>query len=474
MESKAIDNPAEKIEFSTFNKAEIIKWLVTFIVPLIIWLIPMPVENNIKLFIIITSWAITSWIVVVIPVVATGLLLPCLYLFFNVAPSEVVFAPWSNTVVWMTVALIVIGLAADKSGLSLRMAYKIILKMDTSLRGLIWSFSIAGIVLAFIITDSMARCIVFVTIAIGVCKALGIEPKSKEATALTLAAFFGMAGPSIGSITAGNGIYFNSVFREAAGYDITYFQWLLHNFFPSLAWTLIGAWSIIKVLKIGRESCFDAKDELKRRYESLGTLTQREIFVFIFLLMVIIAVIFSGSFGLDPLLVVSLFVPFMFIPGIRIVNLDDFDLADFKILFVMTGAMSIGATANNVGLVDIIIKYLTPLIAGSAVKMVIGSYIFATLANFILTPLAIVFTFTGLFTQMAIAAGVNPLPVVYALNLGTDVYVFPYEYAILLIAFSFGYMKYSDAVKVLLVRALASFLVIALVAIPLWLLLGLI
>ncbi len=460
-------------KFSALSIGNLAKWIATFLVPLLVWLIPMPFDNNIKMFLVITAWGITSWMVTVIPVAVTGALLPSLYLFFGVAGAEVVFGAWTNTVIWMTVAVILIGLAADRSKISLRLAYKILLKLDCSLRGLIWSFSIAGIFLAFVITDNMARCIVFLTIAVGVCQALGIKAKSKEATALCLAGFFAMSGPSIGTLTAGNGLYFNSVFREVAGYDITYFQWMLHNFIPALAWTFFGIISIIKVLKIGNEKTYDAKSELQKCYAELGPVQRKEIFVFVYLLMVVGTVILSGIYGFDPMLVVALFLFLMFIPGIDILSVDDFDKADFKILFVMTGAISIGSVASSVGLIDVLVEYVTPLLAGSPVRMVFGTYIFSALANFILTPLAIIFTFTELFTEMAMATGVNPLPVIYALNLGSDVYVFPYEFAVLLIAYSFGYMNYSDTVKVLLARTILSVLVMAVFMIPLWFLMGL-
>ncbi|MGI6679800.1 MAG: hypothetical protein ACOX2Q_12390 [Dehalobacterium sp.] len=189
--------------------------------------------------------------------------------------------------------------------------------------------------------------------------------------------------------------------------------------------------------------------------------------------MVVGTVILSGIYGFDPMLVVALFLFLMFIPGIDILSVDDFDKADFKILFVMTGAISIGSVASSVGLIDVLVEYVTPLLAGSPVRMVFGTYIFSALANFILTPLAIIFTFTELFTEMAMATGVNPLPVIYALNLGSDVYVFPYEFAVLLIAYSFGYMNYSDTVKVLLARTILSVLVMAVFMIPLWFLMGL-
>lgn len=471
--SSATETATPQIASSKVNKADIIKWAVTILVPLIVWMIPMPFEHNIKAFLIITSWAITCWVTLVLPIEVTGVLIPCSFLLFKVAEPAVIFAPWTNTVVWGTIALLMIGTAAMNSGLSTRLAYSLLVKMNTSLKGLIWGFSIAGIVLSFIITDSFVRAVVFVTIAIGICKALDIAPRSKEATALTLAAFLGMAGPCIGSLPAGNGLQVNSVFHATTGVYITYAQWLLHNFVPSLAWTVVGVFCILKVLKIGNDSRFDAKEELNRRYEEMGKMSRREKFVLLFLLMVVIDYMGATYVGLDPLLIPVFFVPFMFLPGVNALTAKDFEEMDLKIVFVITGALCLGATAANVGLVDLLIEHLTPLVAGSPVKMVMGTFFFTMLAKFILTPIAIIFTFADLFIKMALAAGFNPLPVVYALNFATDTYIFPYEYVILLVAFSFGYMNYKDTIKVLLARTLLSIVVISLVSVPFWKLIGL-
>lgn len=455
------------------KRAEVVKWAITLLVPFIVWLLPLPVEASLKNYLIVTAGAITCWITLVIPIEVTGFLLPCFYLLLKVAKPEVVFSPWANTIVWGTIALLLIGSAAMSSGLSTRMAYSLLVKMNASIKGLVWGFSIAGIPLSFIITDSFVRAIVFVTIAVGVCKALGIQAKSKEATALILAGFMGMAGPAIGSLPAGNGLLINAVYHSVTGTYITYIQWLLHNFIPSLAWTAVGAICILKVLKIGDDSRFNAKAELNRRYQEMGAMSRREKLTLFFLLLVVIDYMGAAYAGLDPLLMPVFFIPFMALPGINVLTREDFENTDFNMMFVITGALCIGAAAAEVGVVEIVTRQLTPLLTGSAVQMVMGSFFFTIVAKFLLTPLAIIFTFMEPLVEMAMAAGFNPLTVAYTLNLVTEAYVFPYEFIILLVALSFGYADYKDSIKVLMVRAAASVFVMVLVAVPLWKLFGL-
>lgn len=105
--------------------------------------------------------------------------------------------------------------------------------------------------------------------------------------------------------------------------------------------------------------------------------------------------------------------------------------------------------------------------------MTIATFILAVVANFALTPLAIVFTLTEAITNMALAFGYNPLPIAYALCFGTDVYIFPYEYAILLMCTGFGLMDNKLLIKALCLRTLGAFGILFLVSIPYWYLIGL-
>ena len=153
---------------------------------------------------------------------------------------------------------------------------------------------------------------------------------------------------------------------------------------------------------------------------------------------------------------------------------EDFtDTADFNILFMMAGAMAIGTVGGSVGVVQMVANLVGPVLGTSPIAMVFGTFTIGALANFILTPLAIIFSLSEMFAQLALSFGFNPQPVMYALNIATDVYAFPYEYAILLVCYSFGLMEYKTTVKVLCMRFVGAFLMVGLLCIPYWFILGL-
>ena len=448
-------------------------WIVTFGAPILILLLPIEMDPILRRYLAITVWGLLSWVTTVIPVEATGLALPILYMFCGVASAADAFASWQNSMVWNTIAIVLVGTACDKSGLSKRMAYSILLRMKCTVKGLVWGFAVAGMALAFLISDSFSRMIIFVTIAIGICHALNIPFKSKEASALGLAAFFGMSGPSIGIYTASNALLINSVYRDLSGQALTYFPWLMHNFLPSIAWTVLSVLCILKVLKIDDSFHIDARSVLEEQKKCLGDMSGREFLVLFVLIFIVLNYIFADRFGVDPLIVPALMIPLYFIPKVGILTKEDFDLTDAKVLFVVAGAITVGNVAGSIGLVDMMVEHLGPVLSSSPFVMTFGTFIIGSVVNFILTPISIVFTLTEPLTRIAMEGGINTLPVMYALNFATDIYIFPYEFAVFLVCFSFGLIHYKHLIKVMIWRVICGFGIFLLICVPLWKVCGL-
>lgn len=118
------------------DKKNLLLWLLVFGLPAVFLFLPLNLDPVLQKFFAITMWGVLSWMVGIIPVEATGLILPCLYIIFGVTSGEVAFAPWANTVIWVTATNVLLGVAADKSGVARRMAYSLLLKMDCNIKGL--------------------------------------------------------------------------------------------------------------------------------------------------------------------------------------------------------------------------------------------------------------------------------------------------------------------------------------------------
>ena len=76
-------------------------------------------------------------------------------------------------------------------------------------------------------------------------------------------------------------------------------------------------------------------------------------------------------------------------------------------------------------------------------------------------------------TEIALSLNMSPYPMLYAFNHGLDQLLFPYEYAIYLVYYSFGMIKMSSFIKFGAVKMLISIIFLMVAAVPYWSLIGL-
>ena len=90
-----------------------------------------------------------------------------------------------------------------------------------------------------------------------------------------------------------------------------------------------------------------------------------------------------------------------------------------------------------------------------------------------MTPLAIMATFAGPAVQIAQDLGMDPLPLLYTIQNGCDQVLLPYEYFTYLFVFSFGIISTPDFMKFFGIKMVLSLIYLLVLAVPYWMLLGL-
>ena len=138
----------------------------------------------------------------------------------------------------------------------------------------------------------------------------------------------------------------------------------------------------------------------------------------------------------------------------------------------MAGCLTIGTVGLNLGMAAIIKSYLASLMTGSFMQASAVVWIFAFLANKIMTPLAAGAAFCPAITQLCVDFGFNPVPIYLVMCNCFDNVLFPYESAPALMVYSFGMIKMSKFIKIMGVKALLNFVWILLIMVPYWALLG--
>ncbi len=81
--------------------------------------------------------------------------------------------------------------------------------------------------------------------------------------------------------------------------------------------------------------------------------------------------------------------------------------------------------------------------------------------------------FPDILVQTALNMGINPMPVLYAMNFSCDILFLPYEAGMYLMVMGFGVMSMKDFIKWMGMKAVVFSLFFMLVVFPLWYILGL-
>lgn len=162
-----------------------------------------------------------------------------------------------------------------------------------------------------------------------------------------------------------------------------------------------------------------------------------------------------------------------FMPGINIGTEQNIKDINFSMVFFIVACLGIGAVSSSLGFGSLVSSTLSPLLASSGDKLaLVVIWLFGVLANFLLTPLAILAGFSAPITQLAVDLGINPLGALYVLFNTLDQIVLPYEYVNYLMFFSFGVISMKDFIQIMGIKLIIGAAFLALILYPWWHIVG--
>ena len=123
----------------TDSRKSIIYWAVTIALPCLILLLPVneTITTDLKVFLAVTFTAILCFVFGQVNGTVVSILLPIAYVLLLKAPLEVVYRPWSMSILWMLIGGFLLANLMEKAGLLRRIAYKCILLTGASYKGII-------------------------------------------------------------------------------------------------------------------------------------------------------------------------------------------------------------------------------------------------------------------------------------------------------------------------------------------------
>lgn len=453
----------------SLSKADAIHWLLVLILPAIFGGITYALGFDYKIiaFIALTTVGLTCWGFELLPDALVGMALPILYIVFGVAPAPAVLAPWTGSVGWWIAGGMIIGAFFMKTGLSRRLALHCINLVGKSFLQLMFGLLLAGLILALFLPSAMARAAVLVVLCVGICDTLDIKKGSKEGATIIFSGFIAVAASKICYMSGGVDVIMSMKLVSAAlNQPMQWMEYAQHNFIPAVIYSIM---SILCVYFVMRPSIKGNMREIVRpQLDALGPMSFEEKKAAVLLVILCACLLTDKYHGIDAGWLMLLIATVAFLPGVNLLNGEDFKRVNFPVVVFTVGCMTIGSTAAACGMDKVASAALVPILSGSEFFTVIMSYIAGASLNFVLTPLPATAMLTTTIVDMAQNMSINPLLLVYPFNYGLDQYLFPYEHAVLVFFYSSGYIKIRQVTQIFGVRMLLTAVFIAVVAYPYW------
>lgn len=450
----------------SMKKTDIIKWVVTIGLPVLIALIPINelFTWQLKWYLVGTVFVILCWALEVLPLVSVSIALPIYYVFFGICDATVAFSPLTQYIPWMVLSGLIMAAVLERTGLLKRIAYTFICWMGATYSGVIIGLSLTSFIATIFVGTSVL--VPLTTLAYGVCIALGTG-KSKESCGIMLTT--AVVSMTTLCVTFNGATAVIIGMASGAHPDLTllgFFESIWHNL-PTCV--LIIAMVLFAIKTCSPEKPIEGKAYFQQKLDEMGKLSLDEIKCAIVLVVFIIFMLTTKYTGLNLTWGLA-FVPLLLCaPGIGTVTAQDLQKINYGFIFFICACISIGAVGASLGIGPIISNMILPLVSGQhyyVYFILVWILIFAL--NFILTPFAIEAAFTVPLLAIGTAIGLNEYAVLYFIACVADQVILPYECAMYLLPFSFGLIKMSDFMKMMSVKTVLSIIITFALLIPWW------
>lgn len=452
------------------NPKTLIMWICVIAAPIIVMLIPTQgvFTPQLRTFSAITLTAILLFAFNILPNFVVAVALPVSYMLLNVAEPNIAFAAWFSNIPWMFMGGFLLANVLERIGLLNRVAFWSIIKTGGTYSGILWGLAIAGIILNLIAPGK--AYVPMAALSFGICKALNFE-KSRESAGIMMGGFFASWFPTFFLYNPTFAIM-PSLGKEVAPIQITWIQYFINNI-PFVLWLAVCIFMVIKLCKPKKQ--IDIKDYAIQEYSKLGKVSLEEKKSIIVVSLLFIFMFTSSIHGIDVGWGFALIPLLFFIPGINVGKPVDISKINFTMAIFTTACLSIGHVANSLGIGQIIADAVLPLLQGKSVFFVIGAvWLVCVVAKIFLTPLATYATLTVPLTQIALSLGISPLVIYYTMNLSTTEILFPYQWALVLIFMGYNLTSGKDFTRIWGTKMVLSFVFVLAIAVPYWMLIGLI
>ena len=298
-------------------------------------------KGAIAVFLLAGTW----WVFEVVPIGITSLAIGAMQALFLIRPARDAFTDFMVPAVMFIFASIMIGLVFTKTGLTKRLAYKMLIVVGEK-TSMIY---LGCFVVTAALTHIMAHTAVAATIYPLLVSIYALYGEGDKKTKFGKGLFMGMAyvagaGSIVTLLGAARGAVALGFYKDIIGQDITFFQ-LTWYMFP-IGWIMTFIlWGFFMVFfKPEKATIPGLREKARQLNAELGPLTRKEIMAALIVGACILTMSLRSFIPalqpIDKTAIILISTILFFITGIM--DLDDLESMPWNIILLFAGAMSIG------------------------------------------------------------------------------------------------------------------------------------
>lgn len=298
-------------------------------------------KGALAVFLLAGTW----WVFEVVPIGVTSLAIGVLQALFLIRPAKAAFKDFMDPSVMFIFASIVIGLVFTKTGLTKRLAYKMLVIVGEKTSNIY----LGCFVVTAALTHIMAHTAVAATIYPLLLAVYSLYGEGDKQTRFGKGLFMGMAyvagsGSIVTLLGAARGAVAIGFYNDIVGKDISFFQ-LSYYMFP-IGWLMTFIlWGFFMIFfKPEKKVIPGLKEKARQLSSELGPITQKEIIASLIVFFCILTMSLRSFIPeLQPInktAIILISTILFFITDI--LDLDDLEQIPWNIILLFAGAMSIG------------------------------------------------------------------------------------------------------------------------------------
>ncbi|HYK78711.1 MAG TPA: SLC13 family permease, partial [Micropepsaceae bacterium] len=390
--------------------------LACVLVPIIIWVAPLPLEPVTKHGMAIAAFMILGWATEAADPALVGFIGCFLFWALKIVPDfRGAFSGFASDTAWFLFGALLLGAIATRSGLARRIAYLVMMRVGVSYSRLLLGLIITDFLLTLIVPSGIARVVIMASISLGLVEAFRLGPGSNIGRGVFLIITY-TAGLFDKMIIAGAGaITARGAIEKFGGVDVQWSLWFV-AYVPCHIITILAAWRLTLWLYPPEKPVLEGGYEyLRAETEKLGPWKGAEQRA---LALIAIATLLWVTDFLHhiPSSMIAMGVGlFALLPGVGVLETEDLRRLNYLPIFFVAAAVSMGdVLAHTKGLAvltDLMFAWMSPLMTNVFVSTIVLYWTAFVYHLFLASEIPMLATSIPPLMTFAKANGFNPLQI---------------------------------------------------------------